>query len=168
MASRRSVQNRQVHLVEVRLQDAGHKKSRIQSNRFAGLQINLHIVFCLDVVDAFHQFGDVVAFAGDMVSPAEVYPLHVIQVFAEFFLEDDQSGFQGIGILFAKRMEMQAVQDAYLAGVEIGFRRAQAGKWTGRIIQGMILRRQFRIDAQTDVDRAPAVFHQFRRTGSLA
>ncbi|MPM20288.1 hypothetical protein SDC9_66717 [bioreactor metagenome] len=161
VASRRCIQNCQVHLIVGRLKHTRNQKARIQCDRFARFKVDLHSIFLFDVVDDFHQFGDIIAFFSDMVPASEVHPLHAVQVFSEFLLECDQSRFQGIGTLFAKGVEMQTVQQFDLALVKIDGRRAQTGKRTGWVIKSMVLSGQLRIDAQPDFDRSVAVFHHF-------
>ena len=59
------------------------------------------------MTDAPFQPGNVVVIAGDMVTAAQIYPLHFLQNIAEFLLNYSKSAFQIIGILLAESMKMQ-------------------------------------------------------------
>ena len=67
--------------------------------------------------DAALQRGEVVIRAGDVVSAAEIEPLHPGQKVAEFLLYDGQRLGQCVGVLLAESVEVQSVQQLRQGGV---------------------------------------------------
>ncbi len=93
MASRGSVRNCKIHTVFKNVKNFRYQKSRIQSNCFAGFKIDRQTVFFLYSVYNFHKLFNIVIFAGNVMSSAEIQPLYAVQIFSEFFFYCGNSTF---------------------------------------------------------------------------
>ena len=151
MAGGGGVQNGNIHAVMHNLQHARHQESGVQHDRLARLQIDFHIICAFEMLNHPNQTRDIIIRAGDVVTSAEVQPLHAVQIPSEFALERLHSGFQIVRILLAQRVKMQSVQHGQDAFVQLRQRCAQtrAGR-TGIINCMSLLCGAFRIDAQTN------------------
>jgi hypothetical protein len=106
----------------------------------------------LDVLDAFFQEGDVIVIPGNMVTATEINPFEVMHVFAKLRLDRLKGFGQVIGVLLAKGMEMNAVEELklfYAHPLLKGFGGdPEAGAWGARVLDVMAnLGRAFRIDS---------------------
>ena len=133
------VQNRNVHAVLYHFQHTRYKKSRIQNRGFAWFQIHFHIVFLPQISDDPDQPFHIIILTGDVMSPAQIEPLHSMQILAELLFKRLYRHFQSIGILFAERVEMQPVQHGKNALVKIFQCRSEPGTESARIIDLMPL-----------------------------
>ena len=137
------------------IQHAGQQVTGIQCTGLTRLQIDRHAPRILCAGDAVLQRGNVVAGAGDVMSAAEVEPLHIGQQIAEFFSHGVQRHGQCIGVLLAERVEVQSVQKLRQAGVLrhggipccAGRTKAAAGR-AGIVDCVAVLRGAFGVDAQ--------------------
>lgn len=151
MAGGRGVQNGNLHPIVHRFQNAAHQKTGMVNGRFAGFQINLHIIAVAKMLDDRNQARNVVIRAGDMMTAAEVEPVQLVQIFAEAFFKSFGSRFQVIGVLLAEGVEVQSIQQRQQRFIEVGKGSAQSGAGCARVIDGMtLLGGMFGIDAQTD------------------
>ena len=92
----------------------------------------------------------IIAVSRNMMAAAEVHPFHLIQVPPELLFKCFRSFFQIVGILFAKSVKMQTVQERQEPLVKIFFRRPQAGaRGTGIVDSMAFLGRALRIDPKT-------------------
>ena len=68
-----------------------------------------------------------VVFARDVVTAAKVHPLHLRKELAEVSFEFGKDNFERVGILFAKRMEVEPFDTVKEFGLEFDFGYTQAG-----------------------------------------
>ena len=71
---------------------------------------------CLHLADALLQGGQVIAGPGNVVAAPKVHPLHFGQQVPERCLHRVQGHSQGIGVLLAEGVEVEAVQQAGSSG----------------------------------------------------
>ena len=137
------------------IQHAGQQVTGIQRTGLTRLEIDRHAPRILCAGDAVLQRGNVVAGAGDVMSAAEVEPLHIGQQIAKLFCHGIQRHGQCIGVLLAESVEVQSVQKLRQAGVLrhggipccAGRTKAAAGR-AGVVDRVAVLRGAFRVDAQ--------------------
>ena len=83
-----------------------------------------------------------------MVPAPEVHPGHVLQIFAESFFKCRQGSFQGIGVLLAQGVKMQAGDAGYGSAFKIRPPDSQPGTGGAGIIKGRGGFRMFGIDPE--------------------
>ena len=88
-----------------------------------------------------------VVLAGDVVATAEVHPLHLREVLAEVLFECSENAFEGVGILFAESVEVEAFNAVEKLGLEFDFGHAEAGVLTARVVNVGFDCRKFRVHA---------------------
>lgn len=93
-----------------------------------------------------------VVLAGDVVTAAEVHPLHLREVLAEVLFKCGENAFESVGILFAKRMEVEAVNAVEEFGLEFLFGHAEAGKLAAGVVKVGFDCRKFRVHADAGTD----------------
>ena len=149
MTGSRGVHDRQIDAVFQRVEHRCHQPARIERNSLSRLKIHLHAVLVLQILHAFFQLIKVVAVFSDVVSSAEVEPLHFAEIPAELFLYVRNRPFKHISTLLAHRMEMQALDTVKLALLEIIERDAQPRARKARIVNIGLYLRIFGVAAQS-------------------
>ena len=99
-----------------------------------------------------HQCFHIVIRAGDVVAAAEVDPLHLRQVLAEFRLDGLERDGERIGALLAERVEVQALKACDSALIKVAQAHAEARALRARVVDGVVLRRALGVDAQAARD----------------
>ena len=130
----------------------GDEKARVERDGLAGLDVDRQAVLLLHAADALLQEGDVVACLRDVVAAAEVDPLHLRQVLAEFRLDRLERDGERIGALFAERVEVEALKPPDGARIKVAQAHAEARALRARVVDGVVLRRTLGIDAQAARD----------------
>ena len=91
------------------------------------------------------QGSQVIARAGDVVSPPKVHPLHLRQQVGKLFLHGCQGHSQGVGVLLAEGVEVEAIQQggqlrvSRHGGIPLGTGGAQAAAGGTGVIDGVAL-----------------------------
>ena len=126
MTGSRGVHDRQIDAVFQRVEHRCHQPARIERNSLSRLKIHLHAVLVLQILHAFFQLIKVVAVFSDVVSSAEVEPLHFAEIPAELFLYVRYRPFKHISTLLAHRMEVKSLDTIQVAFLNEGTRHAKA------------------------------------------
>ena len=156
MAGCAHIQNGQVDIpVPGQIQDFRNQIAGVQGAGFPRLQIDRHAPLRLCPQDAALQPGNIVVRPRDMMPAAEIQPLHARQQIAEPLRYRIQGGLQGIGVLLAQGVKMQAVQQSRQSRrhlrIPLGSRGSQAAARGAGIIDLVpLLGGAFRIDPQSD------------------
>ena len=150
MAGRRGVENGDVLAVFHGFEHGRYQIAGVQHDGLARLQINLHAVLIAQVRDAADERFHVVIGAGDVVTAAEVEPLHALHVAAEAHFERRDRAHEVVRVLFAEGVEVEAFDAVEHIRLEIRFGNAEARGRAARVIDGVALRlgRALRIEAQ--------------------
>ena len=126
----------------------GDEEARVERDGLAGLDVDRQAVLLLHAADALLQEGNVVACLRDVVAAAEVDPLHLRQVLAEFRLDRLERDGERIGALFAERVEVQTLKACDSALIKVAQAHTEARALRARIVDGVVLRRALGVDAQ--------------------
>ena len=149
----RNVEDGDVHSVVDDVADASDEFACLPADCFARFHDDLQVrVTCGEVLENADEFVAVVVFAGNVVATAEVYPLHLREVLAEVLFECGENAFEGIGILFAERVEVETFNAVEKFGFEFDFGHAEAGVLTAGIVNIGFDGRKFRVHADAGTD----------------
>ena len=142
-----------VHFVVDDVANACNEFACLPADSFARFHDDLQVwVACGEILEDAHEFVAVVILAGNVVATAEVHPLHLREVLAEMTLESCENAFESVGILFAKRMEVEPVNAVKEFGLEFLFGHAEAGVFTARVVNVGFDCRKFRVHADAGTD----------------
>ena len=83
------------------------------------------------------------------MTAAEIEPFHLVQKIAEIALDDFQRFHEGVCVLFAEGMEMQSVDACEICSMQRVSENAEAASFHAGIVDGVVLGRMHRIDAQS-------------------
>ena len=133
-------------------QNFGDQGSGVQGHGLARLQVDRDIVGALHMLDAPAQGVDIVVVPGDMVAAPEIDPLHAVHELPELVLHRGQGPGQGVGVLFAQGVEMQARNAVQVFLPKVLSPHAQAGAGRTRIVDGHGPFGVFRVDADAAFD----------------
>ncbi len=123
-----SVEDGDFGFVVKNIENGGDEVTGAEGDRFAGFEVDLGVrVAGLETGDEAAETFDVVIGTGDVVAAAEVDPFHLAEVGCEFFLHDGEDAFEGIGILLAEGVEMEAVDSVEGFVGELGGGNSEAG-----------------------------------------
>ena len=148
-----NVKNGDVHFVVDNVANACDEFSGLPADGFARFHDDLQVrVACGEILEDAHEFIAVVVLAGDVMTAAEVHPLHLREVLAEVLFECGENAFESVGILFAKRMEVEAVNAVEEFGLEFLFGHAEAGKLAAGVVKVGFDCRKFRVHADAGTD----------------
>ena len=143
-----NVKNGDVHFVVDDVANACDEFTGLPADGFARFHDDLQVrVACGEILEDAHEFVAVVVLAGDVVTAAEVHPLHLREVLAEVLFKCGENAFESVGILFAKRMEVEAVNAVEEFGLEFLFGHAEAGKLAAGVVKVGFDCRKFRVHA---------------------
>ena len=165
VAGGRNVQDGDVHAVVDDVQHLAHQDAGADGDRLARFQVDLQVVFPLEIPDQFHQAIDVVPFAGDVVAAPQVEPFHPRQELSELLLEGPCRPLQRLEELLAEGMEVQSFNADQGAAFEFGARYAEARLGGAGVIDCGVPFGVFRVDPQADGDR-PLFSHRERKRSS--
>ena len=84
------------------------------------------MIFFLYAANQLLEQRNIVSFTRDMMTAAEVQPLHPMEVLPKLFLHGIKRLFKGIRPLLAERMKVQAVEPREKIGTKIRNRYAKA------------------------------------------
>ena len=148
MSANGNVQDDDIHFVVDDVTDAGDEFAGLPADSFARFHDDLQVrVTCGEVLENADEFVAVVVLAGDVVATAEVHPLHLREVLAEVLFECSENAFEGVGILFAESVEVEAFNAVEKLGLEFDFGHAEAGVLTARVVNVGFDCRKFRVHA---------------------
>ena len=117
-----NVQDDDVHFVVDDVADTGDEFACLPANGFTWFHDDLQVrVTCGKVLENANEFVAVIVLAGDVVTTAEVHPLHLREVFAKALFECGENAFECIGVLFAECMEVEAFDTVKKVRPEFGF-----------------------------------------------
>ena len=137
-----------IHFVVDDVANACDEFTGLPADGFARFHDDLQVrVACGEILEDAHEFVAVVILAGNVVATAEVHPLHLREVLAEVLFECGENAFESVGILFAKRMEVETVNAVKEFGLEFLFGHAEAGVFTARVVNVGFDCRKFRVHA---------------------
>ena len=143
-----NVQDGDIHFVVDDVANACNEFACLPADSFARFHDDLQVrVACREILENADEFVAVVILAGNVVATAEVHPLHLREVLAEMTLESCENAFESVGILFAKRMEVEPVNAVKEFGLEFLFGHAEAGVFTARVVNVGFDCRKFRVHA---------------------
>ena len=109
MRFRRGVEYGDIDTVMNDIEHRCDQYARLPAHRFAGLEIDVDVVTRFEFADQRNEFFSVVSFLGDMVSAAEIDPLHMRYDVAEFRFERCKDFFECVAVLFAKSVKMESL-----------------------------------------------------------
>ena len=121
---------------------------RRSRQRFAWFEINVDAVGVAQTTHGGDEGVDVVIGAGDVVAAAEVEPFHLVQEVAEVALDDSEGFDEGVDVLLAESVEMEAVDAGEICSMQRVSENAEAASFHAGIVDGVVLGRMHRIDAQ--------------------
>lgn len=130
----------------------GDEEAGVQRDGLAGLDVDRQAVRLLHVSDALLEERDVVAFLRDVVAAAEVDPLHLRQILAEFLLDGLEGDGERVGALLAERVEVQALKSLDGILLEVAQPHTETRACGARVVDGVVLRRALGVDAQAARD----------------
>ena len=130
----------------------GDEEAGVQRDGLAGLDVDRQAVRLLHVSDALLEERDVVAFLRDVVAAAEVDPLHLRQILAEFLLDGLEGDGERVGALLAERVEVQALKSLDGILLEVAQPHTETRACGARVVDGVVLRRALGVDAQATRD----------------
>lgn len=142
------------------LKHGGMELAGIKRDSLAGFEIDVEMIGLADVADASLEERDVIVGAGDVMSAAEVEPPQPVEICAELLFDSIECRLQIVGVLLAKRVEVQTVDDGReiadtfgrKIAAEVGERGAEARAGGAGIVDGMtLLGGAFGIDAEADL-----------------
>ncbi len=137
-----------VHFIVDNVANACDEFAGLPADGFARFHDDLQVrVACGEILEDAYEFVAVVVLAGDVVATAEVHPLHLWEILAEVLFECGENAFKGIGILFAKRVEVEAVNAVEELGLEFLFGYAEAGELAAGVVNVSFDCRKFRVHA---------------------
>ena len=143
-----NVQNSDVHFVVDNVANACDEFTGLPADGFARFHDDLQVrVTCGEILEDAHEFIAVVVLTGNVVAAAEVHPLHLREVLAKVLFECGENAFESVGILFAKRVEVEPVNAVEEFGLEFFFGHAEAGELTARVVNVGFDCRKFRVHA---------------------
>ena len=143
-----NVENGDVHFVVDDVANTCDEFTGLPADGFARFHDDLQVrVTCGEILEDAHEFVAVVVLAGDVVATAEVHPFHLREVLAEVAFECGENAFEGVGILFAKRVEVETVNAVKEFGLEFLFGHAEAGELAAGIVNVGFDCRKFRVHA---------------------
>lgn len=148
MTGGRGVQDGDGHVGVHHVQHRGHQPAGIEGHGLAGLQIDLRAVVLPHARDAAAEAVQIIAFASDVMTAAEIDPCALGQLFAETGLHGIQGAFQRVGALFAQGMEMQTGDALRQRFGQLVRPNAQTGTRGTGIVDGHGAFGMFGIDAQ--------------------
>ena len=119
MAGRRCVKNCDGHIIFRKVKHLCHQPACVQRHGFSGFEENLQSVLFLHTLYAAFKARDVVIVTGDVMSAAEVYPLHFRQYIAEFLLYGIECGLQIVGVLLAESVKVKAAYTVKVVFTEV-------------------------------------------------
>ena len=127
------------------VQHGGDQIPGVEGPGLSRLQVHLHPVGLLHLADALLQGGQVIAGPGNVVAAPKVHPLHLGQQIPERCLHCFQGHSQGVSVLLAKGVEVEAIQQLRQlrvgrhGGIPLGPGGAQAAAGGTGVIDGMAL-----------------------------
>ena len=137
-----------IHFVVDNVANACNEFACLPADSFARFHDDLQVrVACGEILENADEFVAVVILAGNVVATAEVHPLHLREVLAEVTLECGENAFESVGILFAKRVEVETVNAIEKFWLEFLFGHAEAGVFTARVVNVGFDCRKFRVHA---------------------
>ena len=143
-----NIQDDDVHSVVDDIADASDEFAGLPADSFARFHDDLQVrVTSGEVLENAHEFVAVIILAGNVVATAEVYPLHLREVLAEVLFECGENAFEGVGILFAESVEVEAFNAVEKLGLEFDFGHAEAGVLTAGVVNVCFDCRKFRVHA---------------------
>ena len=141
-----NVQNNDVHFVVNNVANASDEFAGLPTDGFTWFHDDLQVrITCGEILEDAHEFVAVVVLTRDVVATAEVHPLHLREVLAEVLFECGENAFECIGVLFAKRVEVQAFNAIEKVGPEFDFGHAEAGVLAAGIVNVGLDCRKFRV-----------------------
>lgn len=152
---RRGVEDRDVHAVVHHVEHAGDQHAGAERDRLAGLEVDLDVPLAAELVDQPDQAVAVVVGARDVVSAAEVDPVHLRDVLAELELERRERALERVAVDLAQGVEVQAVDAVEVLGREVLARRAQPRARPGGIVERDVDLLVLVVDPEAARDRAP-------------
>ena len=94
MGANGNVQNSDVHFVVDNVANACDEFAGLPADGFARFHDDLQVrVTCGEILEDAHEFVAVVVLAGDVVTAAEVHPLHLREVLAEVLFKCGENAF---------------------------------------------------------------------------
>ena len=148
-----NVQNGDVHFVVDDVANACDEFTGLPADGFARFHNDLQVrVTCGEILEDAHEFVAVVVLAGDVVTAAEVHPLHLREVLAKVLFKCGENAFESVGILFTKRVEVESVNAVEEFGLEFLFGHAEAGELAAGIVKVGFDCRKFRVHADAGTD----------------
>ena len=130
-----NVQNGDIHFVVDYVAHACDEFTGLPADSFAWFHDDLQVrVACGEILEDAHELVAVVILAGDVVAAAEVHPLHLREVLAKMLFKCGENAFESVGILFAKRVEVETVNAVKEFGLEFLFGHAETGKLAAGVV----------------------------------
>ena len=142
-----------VHFVVDDVANACDEFTGLPADGFARFHDDLQVrVAAVKIIQDAYEFFAVVILAGNVVSAAEVHPFHLREVLAEVLFECGENTFESVSVLFAKSMEVEAVNAVEKFGLEFLFGHAEAGELAAGVVKVGFDCRKFRVHADAGTD----------------
>jgi len=161
------VEDGEVERVLREVEDGAGEDAGVEGDGFAGLEVDVEVVFGAEGLDNADEAVDVVARAGDVMAATKVDPFEAGEEFGEFLLEGGDGVLEGVAVLLAERVEMQAVEAIEIGGGEFGADGAEAGAGSAGIVEVGSHFRILGIDAEAGVDGAAGGANGFAEAAPL-
>ena len=103
------------------------KLAGIKGDSLAGFEINVEMIGLADMADALFEEGYVIVGTSDVMSAAEIEPTQLVEICAELLFDCIERRLQVVGVLLAKRVEVQTVDNRREIGDALRFEIATKG-----------------------------------------
>ena len=110
------IEDGEVQRVLRQVEDGAGEDAGVEGDGFAGLEVNVELMFFAEVLDDADEAVDIVAGAGDVVAAAEVDPFQAGEKLGEFLLEGGDGVLKRVAVLFAEGVEVEAVEAVEISG----------------------------------------------------
>ena len=114
------VEDAEVHGIVDGVDDAADEDAGADGDGFAGFEVDGEVVAFADAFDETDEEVGVVAGFGDMVAAAHVEPFDLVEEVAEFGFDGVEGGGEGVGVLFAERVEVEPVESGEVFAFQFG------------------------------------------------
>ena len=131
----------------------GHQFAGLPAYGLSRFQDDLQVgVAAAEIFQNLHQLFPVVVLAGNVVAASEVHPFHLGQELSELRFKSLQHPFQGVGVLFAQGVKMQALDTVQQFRLEFTLGNAQPGELSAGVVDVGFYGRKFRIHPDASAD----------------
>jgi hypothetical protein len=133
-----------------RVHHSRHEHAGAERDRFAGLEVDLDLGMArTELAHDADESIDLVVGARDVMTAAEVDPLHAIDEVAELGLERGDRTLEGVAVVLTQRVKVQAIEAVEVARADVAARGAEPAAQPGGIVERDLGLLVLVVDAQT-------------------